>query len=117
MNDFSEVRRIVPCTNLNIDDILNLESSRDLPYKVQISFQPTTEPHRSSNPGAKTFLNTNLRSAEAIASTTNTGSLNVRTRPLIRHKHLPTIRLSDHRVNLEYWQLERPHLSADPSPS
>jgi len=43
--------------------------------------------------------------------------MNVRTRPLIRHKHLPTIRLSDDRVNLEYWQLERPHPSADPSPS
>jgi len=93
MDDFSGVRRIVPCTNLNIDDILNLESSRDLPDKLQISFQAATEPQRSRNPGAKTFLNTNLRSAEAIASTSNTGSLNVRTCLLIRHKHLPTIRL------------------------
>ena len=38
MDDLSGVRRIVPCTNLNIDDILNLESSRDLPDKLQISF-------------------------------------------------------------------------------
>jgi len=117
MDEFSGVRRIVPCTNLNIDDILNLESSRDLPDKPRISLQAATEPQRSRNPGAKTFLNTNLRSAEAIASTSNTGSLNVRTRPLIRSRHVPTIRLSDDRVNLEYWQLERPHPSADPSPS
>jgi len=67
MDDFSGVRRIVPCTNLNIDDILNLESSRDLPDKLQISFQAEREPQRSSNLGAKTFLNTNLQSAEAIA--------------------------------------------------
>jgi len=93
MDDFSGVRRIVPCTNLNIDDILNLESSRDLPDKLQISFQAATEPQRSRNLGAKTFLNTNLRSAEAIASTSKTGTLNVRTHLLIRPKHLPTIRL------------------------
>ena len=78
MDDFSGVRRIVPCTNLNIHDILNLESSRDLPDKLHISFQAATESQRSRNLGAKTFLNTNLRSAEAIASTSNTGSLNVR---------------------------------------
>jgi len=95
MDDFSGVSRIVPSTNLNIDDILNLESSRDLPDKLQISFQAATEPQRSRNLGAKTLLNTNLRSAEAIASTSNTGSLNVRPRLLIRHKHLPTIRLLD----------------------
>jgi len=117
MDDFSGVRRIVPCTNLNIDDILSLESSRDLPDKLQISFQAATEPQRSRNLGAKTILNTNLRSAEAIPSTSNTGSLNVPTRPLIHHKHLPMIRLSDDRVTLEYWQLERPHPSADASPS
>ena len=93
MDDFNGVRRIVPCTNLNIDDILNLESSRDLPDNLQISFQAATEPQRSHNPGAKTFLDTNIRLAEAIASTLNTGNLNVRTRPLIRHKDLPTIRL------------------------
>jgi len=93
MDDLSGVRRIVPCTNLNIDDILNLESSRDLPDKLRISYQAATEPQRSRNTGAKTFLNTNLRSAEAIASTSNTGSLNILTRLLIRHKHLPTIRL------------------------
>ena len=93
MDDFNEVRRIVPSTNLNIDDILNLQSSRDLPDNLQISFQAATELQRNRNPGAKTFLNTNLQLAEAIASTLNTGSLNVRIRPLIRHKHLPTIRL------------------------
>ena len=93
MDDFSGVRRIVTCTNLNMDDILKLESSRDLPDKLQISFQAATEPQRSRNPGAKTFLNTNLRSAELIASTSNAGSLNVRTRLLMRHKHLPMIRL------------------------
>ena len=60
MDDFNRVRRIVPCTNLNIDDILNLESSRDLPDNLQISFQGAIEPQRSPNPGAKTFLNTNL---------------------------------------------------------
>ena len=103
MDDFNGVRRIVPCTNLNIDDILNLESSRDLPGNLQISFEAATQPQRSRNPGAKTILSTNLRLAEAIASISNTGSLNVGTRPLIRHKHLPTIRLSDDRVNLEYW--------------
>jgi len=58
-----------------------------------------------------------IRLLETITSTYNTGSLNVRTSPLIRHKHLPTIRLSDDRVNLEYWQLERLHPSADTSPS
>jgi len=93
IDDFSGVRRIVPCTNLNIDDILNIESSRDLPDKLQISFQAATEPQSGRNLGAKTFLNTNLWSAEAIASTLNTGSLNFRTRLLIRHKHLPMIRL------------------------
>jgi len=93
MDDFSGVHRIVPCTNLNIDDILNLESSCDLPDKLQIRFQAATEPPRSRNPGAKTFLNTNLQSAEAIASTSHTGRLNIRTRLLICHKHLPTIRL------------------------
>jgi len=93
MDDFSGVRRIVPCTNLHIDDILDLESSRDLPDKLQISFQAATEPQRSRNLGAKTFVNTNLRSAEAIVSTSNTGSLNVCICLLIRHKHLPTIRL------------------------
>jgi len=50
MDDFSGVRRIVPCTNLNIHDILNLESSRDLPDKLQISFEATTEPQTSRNP-------------------------------------------------------------------
>jgi len=115
MDDFNGVRIIVPCTNLNIDDILNLESSRDLPDKLQINFQAAKEPQRSRNPGAKTLLNTNLRLAEALASTSNTGSLNIRTCPLIRHKHLPTIRLSDDRVELECWQLERLHLSAEPS--
>ena len=115
MDDFNGVRRIVPCTNLNIDEILNLESSRDPPYKLQISFQAATEPQRSCNPGAKTLLNTNLRLAEALTSTSNTGSFNVRTPPLIRHKHLPTIRLSDDRVNLEYWQLEHLRPSAEPS--
>ena len=93
MDDISGVCRIGPCKNLNIDHILNLESSRDLPDKLQISFQDATEPQRSRNPGAKTFPNTNLRSAVAIASTSNTGCLNVRTRLLIPHKHLPTIRL------------------------
>jgi len=93
MDDFSGVRKIVPCTNLNINDIMNLESSRDQPDKLQISFQATTEPQRSRNLGAKSFLNTNLRSAEAIVSTSNTGSFTVRTRLLISHKHLPTIRL------------------------
>jgi len=93
MDDLSGVRRIVPSTNLKIDDILNLESSRDLPDKLPISFQAATEPQRGRNLGAKTFLNTNLRSAEAIASTLNTDSLNIRTRLLIRHKHLPMIRL------------------------
>ena len=61
MDDFSGVRRIVPCTNLNINDILNLERLCDLPDKLQISFQAATEPQRSRNLGAKTFLNTNLR--------------------------------------------------------
>ena len=93
MDDFNGVRRIVPCTNLNIHDIFYLESSRDLPDNLQISFQAATEPQRSRNPGAKHFLNINLQLAEAIASTLNTGSLNVSARPLIRHKHLPTIRL------------------------
>jgi len=93
MDDLSGVRRIVPCTNLNINDTLDLESSRDLPDKLQISFQAATEPQRSGNLGAKAFLNTNIRSAEAIVSTSNTGSLNVRTSLLIRHKNLPTIRL------------------------
>ena len=69
MDDFNGVRMIVPCTNLNIDDILNLESSRDLPDKLQINFQAATEPQRSRNPGAKTLLNTNLQLAEALAST------------------------------------------------
>ena len=93
MDDFNGIRRIVPGTNLNIDDILNLESSRDLPDNLQVRFQATTEPQRSRNPGAMTFLNTNLRLAEAIVSTLNTGSLNVRSRPLICYKHLPMIRL------------------------
>ena len=69
MDDFNGVRRIVPCTNQNIDDILNLESSRDLPDKVQMTFQAATEPQRSRNPGAKTFQNTILRLGEVIAST------------------------------------------------
>src|ERR1700744_3879181 len=112
MDDFNGVRMIVPCTNLNIDDILNLESSRDLPDKLQINFQVTKELQRSRNPGAKTLLNTNLRLAEALASTSNTGSLNIRTRPLIRHQQLPTTRLSGHRVELESWQLERLPLPA-----
>ena len=93
MDDFNGVRRIVPCTNLNIDDILNLESSHDPPDNLQISFQAATEPQRSRNPGAGTFLGANLRLAEAIASTSNTSSLNARIRSLIHHKHLPTIRL------------------------
>ena len=93
MDNFNRVRMMVPCTNLNIDDILNLESSRDLPDKLQISFQAATELQRSRNLGAKTLLNTNLQLAEGLASTSNTGSLNIRTRPLISHKHLPTIRL------------------------
>ena len=93
MDNFSGVHRIVPCTHLNIDDILNLESSRDLPDKLQIRLQAATELKRSCNPEAKSFLNTNLRAAEAIASSSNTGSLNIRIRLLIRHKHLPTIRL------------------------
>ena len=115
MEDFNGVRMIVPCTNLNIYDILNLESSHELPDKLQINFQATTEPQKSRNPGAKTWLNTNLPLAEVLASTSNTGSLNICTRPLISHKHLPTIRLSDDHVKLEYWQLERPHPSAEPS--
>ena len=115
MDDFNGVRRIVPCTNLNIVDILNVESSRDPPNMLQIGFQAATEPQRSRNLGVKTLLNANLRLAEALVSTSNTASLNVRTRPLIRHKHLPTIRLSDDRVNLEYWQLEYPRPSAEPS--
>ena len=115
MDDFNGIRMIVPCTNLNIDDILNLESSRDLPDKLQINFQAAKEPQRSHNLGAKTLLNTNLRLAEALASTSNTGSLNIRTCLLIRHKYLPTIRLSDDRVELEYWQLERLHPSAEQS--
>ena len=115
MDDFNGVRMIVPCTNLNIDDILNLESSHDLPDKLQKNFQGAKEPQRSRNPGAKTLLNTNLQLAEGLVSTSNTGSWNIRTRPLIRHKHLPTIRLSDDRVELEYWQLERLHPSAEPS--
>ena len=115
MDDFNGVRMIVPCTNLNIDNIMNLESSRDLPDKLQINFRAAKEPLRSRNPGAKTLLNTNLRLAETLASTSNTGSLNIRTRPVICHKHLPTITLSDHRVELEYWQLERLHPSAEPS--
>ena len=115
MDDFNGVRMIVPCTNLNIDDILNLESSRDLPDKLQINFQAAKEPQKSRTPGAKTLLNTNIRLAEALASTSNTGSLNICTRLLIRYKHLPTIRLSDDRVTLEYWQLEHLHPSADPS--
>ena len=94
---------------------MNLESSRDLPDKLQINFQAAKEPQMSRNPGAKTLLNTNLRLAEALESTSNTGSLNIRTLPLIRHKHLPTIRLSDDRVELEYWQLERLHPPAEPS--
>ena len=93
MDDFNGVRKIVPGTNLNMDDILNLESSCDLPDNLQTSFQGATEPQRCSNPEGKTFLNTNLRLAEAIASTSNTGNLNVLTRLLIRHKHLPTTRL------------------------
>ena len=93
IDEFNGVRRIALCTNLNINDILNLESLRALPDNLQISFQAATEPQRSRNLGAKTSLNTNLRLAEAIASTSYTGSLNVRTRQLIRHKHLPTIRL------------------------
>ena len=108
-------RRIVPCTNLNIDDILNLERSRDPPDKLQISFQGATERQRSRNPGAKTMINTNLRLAEALASTSNTGSLNVGTRPLFCYKHLPTIRLSDERINLKYCQLEHPRPSAEGS--
>ena len=60
MDDFDGARIIVPFTNLNIDDIMNLESSRDLRDKLQINFQAATEPQRSRNPGAKTLLNTNL---------------------------------------------------------
>ena len=100
MDDFNGVHMIVPCTNLNIDDILNLESSRDLPDKLQMKFQAAKEPQRSRNPGAKTLLNTNLPLAEALASTSNTGSLNIRTRPLIRHKYVLMIRLSDDHVEL-----------------
>ena len=74
-------------------DILNLESSHDLPDKLQINFQAATEPQRSRNPGAKTLLNTKPQLAAALVSTSNTGSLNIGTRQLIRHKHLPTIRL------------------------
>ena len=48
-------------------------------------------------------------------STSNTGRLNVRPRPLISHKYLPTIRVLEDRVKLEYWQLERPHPSTEPS--
>jgi len=93
MDDLSGAPWIVPSTNLNNDDMLNLESSPDLADKLQIGIQAATEPQRSRNPGAKTFLNTSFRSAEGIASTSNTGSLNVLTRLLIRDKHLPTIRL------------------------
>ena len=75
MDDMNGVRRIVPSTKWNIDDILNLEGSRYLPDNLQITFQAATEQQRSRNPGAKTFLNTNLRLAEVIASTSNTGGL------------------------------------------
>ena len=34
MDDFNTVQIIVPGTNLNIDDILNLESLHDLPDKL-----------------------------------------------------------------------------------
>ena len=44
MDDFNGGRMIVPCTNLNIDDILNLENSRDLPDKLQINFQAAKDP-------------------------------------------------------------------------
>ena len=88
MDDFNGVRRIVPCTNLNIDDILNLESSCDPPDKLQIRFQATTEPQRSRRGAA-----------------TQSQDLG---------QHQPTIRRGT-RVNLEYWQLECPHPSADPS--
>ena len=115
MDDVNRVRMIVTCTNLNIEDILKLECSRDLPDKLQINFQAATEPQRSSNPGAKSLLNTNLRLAEALTTTSNTGSLNICTHPLICHKHLPTIILPDNRVKLEYWQLERLPPSPEPS--
>ena len=61
MDDFNGFPMIVTCTNLNIDDNLNLESLRDLPDKLHISFQAATEQHRSRNQGTKTLLNTNLR--------------------------------------------------------
>ena len=48
-----------------------------------------------------------------ITSRLNTGSLKVRTRPLIHYKHPPTIRLAEDRVKLEYWQLERQHPSTE----
>ena len=60
MDYFSGVHMIVPCTNFNINDILNLESSRDLPDKLQINFQAATGPQRGHNPAAKILLNTNL---------------------------------------------------------
>ena len=92
MDDFNPVHMIVPCTNLNINEILNLESTRDPYDKLQITFQAATEQETSCNLVAKTLLNTNLRSAETFASISNTSNLNVYTAPLIRHNHPPTIR-------------------------
>ena len=88
MDDFNGVRRIVPCTNLNIDDILNLESSRDPSDKLQMRFEAATEPQRSGN--------------RAATQSQDLG------------KHQPMINRGT-RVNLEYWQLERPYPSADKS--
>ena len=85
MDDFNRVRRIVPCTNLNIDDILNLESSRDLPEKPSDKLSSRNRATEEPQPGSQDLS-----------------------------KHQPTISRGD-QVNLEYWLLDCPHLSADPS--
>ena len=54
MDDLNGVLRIVPCTNLNIDDILNIESSRDpsncASDKVSGRNRAAEEPQGSRNP-------------------------------------------------------------------
>ena len=93
IDDVNGVRMIVPRTNLNIDHMLNLESLSHQRDKLHINFQAATAPQRSRDPGAKTLLDTNLQLAEALASTSNTASLNVFTRRLLFHKHQRTITL------------------------
>ena len=83
MNDFNQVCMIVPSTNLNINDILKLESSRALPDKLQINIQAATELQRTGHQRAKTVLNTHLRLVASRALATNTGTLNLCSRAQI----------------------------------